>query len=269
MFTPNEIDGDIIITIVIKNRSQTQGGTDVYKNYIFDVYGTLVDIHTNEYEDAAWGKLAQTLSFYDVNYTPQELKETYFSSCELQIRQGLANFKHPEVDVVEVFRHIFENKNKKASKSLATHLAQEFRAATTEYLRVFDGVFDTLTKLKRAGKKLYVLSNAQKCYTRQELTKLGLRGYFKGIVYSSDYKCAKPDATLFNILIDKYKLDKKECVYIGNDPLTDVDGARNAKIDCLWIKTSNTDSQAAPKVDPKYVIHDGNFTEITRLLLKK
>ena len=269
MFATNGIDGDIIITIIIHKSFQTEGGNDMYKNYIFDVYGTLVDIRTNEYEDEAWANLAKTLSFYDVNYTPEELKEAYFSSCELQVQQGLAKFKHPEVDVVEVFRHIFENKNKKASKSLATHLAQEFRAATTEYLRVFDGVFETLTKLKRAGKKLYVLSNAQKCYTRQELSKLGLRSYFKGIIYSSDHKCAKPDATLFNVLVDKYKLDKKECVYIGNDPYTDVEGARNAKIDCLWLKTSHTPADATPKTSPKYVIHNGDFTEITKLLLKK
>lgn len=241
----------------------------MYKNYIFDVYGTLVDIHTNEYEDSAWETLSQTLSFYDVNYNPQELKEAYFSSCEWQIRQGLKNFKHPEVDVVEVFRHIFANKEKKASKSLATHLAQEFRAATTDYLRVFDGVFDTLAKLKRAGKKLYILSNAQKCYTKQELSKLGLLRYFKGVIYSSDHKCAKPDATLFNILVDKYKLDKKECVYIGNDPYTDVEGARNAKIDCLWLKTSHTPADVTPKVSPKHVIHNGDFTEIAKLLLKK
>ena len=241
----------------------------MYKNYIFDVYGTLVDIHTNEYEDKAWEKLAKTLSFYDVNYQPQELKEAYFSSCELQIRQGLANFKHPEVDVVEVFRHLFENKNKKASKALATHLAQAFRAETTERLRVFDGVFETLTKLKKAGKRLYILSNAQSCYTKQELTKLGLRGYFKGVIYSSDYKCAKPDAALFNILVDKYKLDKKECVYIGNDPYTDVEGARNAKIDCLWIKTNQTPQGVIPKTSPKYVVQDGNFREVAKLLLKK
>ena len=229
----------------------------------------MVDIHTNEYEDAAWAKLAETLTFYDVNYTPEELKEAYFSSCELQIRQGLSNFKHPEVDVVEVFRHIFENKNKKATKSLATHLAQEFRAFSTEYIRVYDGVLETLAKLKKAGKKLYIVSNAQSCYTKQELSKLGLRKYFSGIVYSSDKKCAKPDPALFNALIDKHKLNKKECVYIGNDPITDVDGARNAKIDCLWIKTNLTQQDMAPKIAPKYTVNNGDFTEIAKLLLKK
>ena len=240
----------------------------MYKNFIFDVYGTLVDIHTNEYENSAWCKLAETLSFYGVDYTPQELSETYFSSCEWQMKSGAKNFKYPEVDVVEVFRHIFENKGKKAGKSLATHLAQGFRAFTTQYIRAYDGVIETLAKLKKAGKKLYIVSNAQSCYTKQELTILGLRKYFSGIIYSSDLKCAKPDATLFNALIDKHKLDKKQCVYIGNDPITDVEGARNAKIDCLWIKTNLT-PDVAPKIAPKYTVASGDFTEITKLLLKK
>lgn len=241
----------------------------MYKNYVFDVYGTLVDIHTNEYEIATWQKLAKTLAFYDVNYTAEELKEAYFMSCDLQMKQGEKKFQRPEVDVVEVFRHIFANKNKKASKTLATHLAQEFRAFSTERLALYNGVVETLNKLKRAKKKLFILSNAQRCFTRPELVKLGIAKYFAGIVYSSDYGCAKPDPALFNVLTDKYKLDKKETVYIGNDPLTDVDGAKNAKIDCLWIKTNLTDYDQSPKLSPKYEINNGDFTQVAQLLLKK
>lgn len=238
----------------------------MYKNYVFDVYGTLVDIHTNEYELATWQKLADTLRFYGVNYSAQELEETYFASCDLQIQQGKANFQYPEVDVVEIFCQIFANKGKKAGKSLATHLAQEFRAFSTQYIRLYDGVVDTLTKLKKAGKKLYVLSNAQSCFTKTELGRLGLRKYFSGIIYSSDYKCAKPDAKLFDALVKKYNLDKKETIYIGNDGFTDVVGARNAKIDCLWIKTNLTGNEV-PTVPPKYTV-DGDFREISKLLLK-
>ena len=238
----------------------------MYKNFIFDVYGTLVDIHTNEYEEETWRKLADTLDFYGVEYSVAELREAYFSSCELQMTLGKKHFQHPDV---EVFRHIFENKNKKASKSLATHIAQEFRAFSTEYVRVFDGVVDVLKELKRAGKKLFILSNAQSCFTKPELNKLGLLKYFNGVIYSSDEGCAKPDAALFARLLDKYKLNKKECVYIGNDPYTDVDGARNAKIDCLWLKTSHTPFDVQPRFLPKYVVNNGDITEVSRLLLKR
>ena len=241
----------------------------MYKNFVFDVYGTLVDIHTNEYNLDTWQKLANTIAFYDVNYTAEELKETYFMSCDLQMRLGKDKFKHPEVDVVEVSKHIFENKGKKATKTLATHLAQEFRAFSTERLRVYPDVIETLKQLKRAHKKLYILSNAQRCYTKPELEKLGLIKYFNGIIYSSDYGCAKPDTKLFDIACDKFKLNKAETIYIGNDPKTDVDGAKAAKIDCLWIKSNLTDYDAKPNLPPKYIIENGDFKEITKLLLKK
>lgn len=241
----------------------------MYKNFIFDVYGTLVDIHTNEYDDNTWQKLRDTLAFYGVEYTVGELRETYFGSCDLQIALGRKKYACPEVDVVEVFRHIFENKNKKCAKTLATHIAQQFRAFSTEYMRVYDGVADALKELKRAGKKLYILSNAQSCFTKPELSKLGLIRYFNGTIYSSDEGCAKPDPTLFARLLEKYNLKRNECVYIGNEPHTDVDGARNAKIDCLWLKTSNTPPDVQPLFAPKYTVTSGDIAEVPKLLLKK
>lgn len=63
----------------------------MYKNYIFDLYGTLIDIETNEYDMDAWNKLAVSLSFYNVTYTPDQLKEAYFACCELQMRNGKKN----------------------------------------------------------------------------------------------------------------------------------------------------------------------------------
>ena len=38
MIATNVIDGDIIITITIKNGFYALGDTDMYKTYIFDVY---------------------------------------------------------------------------------------------------------------------------------------------------------------------------------------------------------------------------------------
>lgn len=240
----------------------------MYKNIIFDVYGTLVDIHTNEYELSSWSKLAQTLAFYGVNYTPEELSTAYFSSCELQIKAGKADFKYPEVDVVEVFMHIFANKGKKATKTLATHLAQEFRAFTTDHLRLYPNVKETLNRLRKAGKKLYVLSNAQACFTKHELDKLGLTRYFEGIVYSSEYKCAKPDKALFDAFFAKYPMTKKDTIYVGNDAVCDIQGARNARIDCLWIRSNLTDSDATPSYPPKFIINNGDFKEVFSLLVK-
>lgn len=241
----------------------------MYKNIVFDIYGTLVDIHTNEHELASWEKLTKSLAFYGINYTPEELSAAYFSSCELQMKAGKKDHKYPEIDVVEAFAHIFENKGKKVTKTLATHLAQEFRAFTTEYIRLYPEVKETLAQLRKAGKKLFVLSNAQACFTKHELEKLGLTKYFDGIIYSSDYKCAKPDKALFDVLFTKYKLAKKDTIYVGNDAVCDIQGARNARIDCLWIRTNLTDPDATPSYPPKFIVGNGNFKEIYSLLVRQ
>lgn len=46
-----------------------------YENYIFDLYGTLVDIHTDEEKTELWEKLAQFYGYYGAVYTAEELKK--------------------------------------------------------------------------------------------------------------------------------------------------------------------------------------------------
>ena len=46
-----------------------------YDNYIFDLYGTLVDIHTEENDPLVWKKLALFYGYYDADYSSEELKD--------------------------------------------------------------------------------------------------------------------------------------------------------------------------------------------------
>ena len=47
-----------------------------YTDLIFDLYGTLVDIHTEE-NDLVWEKTAFYFGFYGARYTPEELKAAF------------------------------------------------------------------------------------------------------------------------------------------------------------------------------------------------
>ena len=47
----------------------------MYQNYIFDLYGTLADTHTNEGKHYLWNKLSAFFSAYGAIYTPSELKK--------------------------------------------------------------------------------------------------------------------------------------------------------------------------------------------------
>ena len=94
-----------------------------YENYIFDLYGTLVDIHTDEEKAELWEKLAQFYGYYGAVYTAEELKNAY--ACltgqkEDALRQEMgpdaamkkddAHEAHPEIEIEEVFLAVVSEK---------------------------------------------------------------------------------------------------------------------------------------------------------------
>lgn len=177
-----------------------------YDNYIFDLYGTLADIHTEENDPLVWKKLALFYGYYDANYAPEELKERYAAiiageeSKMKSEKKDDAHEAHPEVQIEEVFQKLFEEKGVKADPTLAVHAGQFFRILSTDYVKLYDGVTDLLEALKKKGKKIYLLSNAQRIFTEYEMHTLGIAKYFDDIFISSTCGVKKPDSRFFSII---------------------------------------------------------------------
>ena len=198
-----------------------------YKNYVFDLYGTLVDIHTDEEAPAVWERLAYFYNYYGADYTGEELRIAYDAIInEMEgVLQGDKHEMYPEIQIENVFRKLFLRKNIKPDHMLAIYAGQFFRVLTTEYIRLYDGVGELLDELKQRGACLYLLSNAQRIFTEYEMRALHIYDCFDSVYISSDYSCKKPDEKFYRILIRDQGLNPKETLMIGNDPKCDIEGA--------------------------------------------
>ena len=60
-------------------RSSRAAGKEstVYRNYIFDFYGTLADIRTDEEKPYLWEKMSEIYGAMGAVYTPEELRQTF------------------------------------------------------------------------------------------------------------------------------------------------------------------------------------------------
>ena len=72
----------------------------MFKNYVFDLYGTLVDIRTNEWKTYLWKKMSEFYGFYQAKYTPMELKKAYIECIQEEEKQyahadGTESRQHP------------------------------------------------------------------------------------------------------------------------------------------------------------------------------
>ena len=240
-----------------------------YQNYIFDLYGTLIDINTNEWSAQLWKKMAILCGYYGAHYTYKELGQAYGRLVERE--KKAAHRRHPEYTVIDikiekVFRRLFTEKGVKPKKALVQEVCEVFRCFSTKYIKLYDGVTELLDTIKTNGGKIYLLSNAQRTFTENELNMLGLTPYFDGICISSDEECSKPDAHYFQILFDRYGLKKEESVMVGNDYLSDIGGAADFGIDSLYIHQS-----ISPKIEGElrstYSVMDGNVYKIIDYLI--
>lgn len=218
-----------------------------YKNYVFDLYGTLVDIHTDEEPDGVWEKLALFYGYYGALYEPEELHIRYRELTQkaenekkgvLLAEPHYAHEAYPEIQIETVFQRLFLEKGVDADLTLSIHAGQFFRALSTEYIRLYEGVRKLLTAIRKRGSRIYLLSNAQRIFTEYELRLLRISEYFDGILISSDYGTKKPDIRFFHALQREYGLKPEECLMIGNDEKCDIAGAKSAGMDTCYVHSN-------------------------------
>lgn len=204
-----------------------------YETYIFDLYGTLVDIHTEENSMGLWKKLAYFYGYYQAHYRPSELKKRYKEL--VSGKESDTHEAYPEIDLCQVFRALYEEKGIIPEDSLVVHTGQMFRVLSTRYVKLYPGTKKMLQELKAQNKKLYLLSNAQQIFTSYELHMLGIASYFDDIFISSDYGIKKPDRLFFYKLLEKHHIDVKSSLFVGNDSKADIEGASNVGLDTFYV----------------------------------
>ena len=210
-----------------------------YENYIFDLYGTLVDIQTNEKKASLWKNMAHIYSMTGAVYTASELRKRYRVLCgqETAAKAAKMGCRESEVEILldRVFEKLFTDKGVCADKGQVYQTMITFRSLSLCYIRLFEGVPELFLRLKEAGKKCYLLSNAQRTFTEAEMKLLGIYGSFDGILYSSDAGVKKPSENFYHTLFQKYCLKKESSVMIGNEYQADVLGACDYGIDSIHV----------------------------------
>lgn len=203
-----------------------------YKNYIFDLYGTLIDIHTDEEDENLWKALAKYYRDRGANYRASGIHTGYLKYVKEELK------KSEEIQVEKVFRKLFEKKGVEVSDEVVLETCRFFRDTSTEYLKLYTWSLPILETLKANGKKVFLLSNAQRSFTYHEMEKLDIVKYFDAIYISSDYGVKKPNAKFFQTLIEKEGLDVSECLMLGNDQTCDILGAQGVGMDTWYVHTN-------------------------------
>lgn len=234
-----------------------------YKNVIFDLYGTLLDIHTNENKAYLWEKMSELFRAYGAYYTPASLKKAYLEYVHLFESQ--LDGPYPEIQLELVFYQLLRDKGIEADPALISHIGITFRTISRSRLTTYPDTIELLSELKKHHFGIYLLSNAQHMFTEPEMMMTGLISFFDGILYSSDAGCKKPDPNFMELLLQNWNLDRDTCIMIGNEAASDVAVASACHMDSIYLHTNLSPAQEdAP--DATFRIPDGDHKKILSFL---
>lgn len=220
----------------------------MYKNYIFDFYGTLVDIHTEEEHSSLWRQMAELYSVYGAEYTPAQLRQAYLDACQQaeKVLKEETGYEYPEIDLQKVFVTLLEtapgyHPTKKILdvEAWSYDIANTFRVLSRKRFHTYPHTIETLKKLKEAGCHVCILSNAQKCFTMPEMEQSGVLPYIDSVYLSSEYQMRKPQKEFLAELIEKEHLLKNESIMIGNDCFSDVAIAVKNQMHSIYLDTGS------------------------------
>lgn len=241
-----------------------------YANYVFDLYGTLVDVRTDENKPSLWRFMSDFYAVYGCLLDPEALRLAFWrtDASERAALPRRSPLDCPEIRIERVFlRLLFETPSRPSAAPLAGHpvdfwrrwhardpepvlqtlldgdwavaAANAFRIHSRDVLRPFPDTLPTLRELLRRGKRLFLLSNAQAVFTLPELALTGLLDFFPVRRISSETGVMKPQREFLESLLRGERLDPRETVVVGNEMQSDVAVAIRCGVDAVYLNTSH------------------------------
>jgi len=145
---------------------------------------------------------------------------------------------------------------------LARAIAKDFAELRGRRYYTFPEARSVLTALK-ADFDLAILTNGAPELQWSKVHASGLESLFDSVTVSGDYGIGKPKKEIFDIVMAKHP-EAKGFVMVGNSLTSDIRGARNAGIPCVWYEQG--DEPKDVPVKPDGVIR--SLSELPRVLNK-
>jgi putative hydrolase of the HAD superfamily len=117
---------------------------------------------------------------------------------------------------------------------------------------VDEGARPALTRLRAEGLTLALVSNTMRTpgvTLRRVLDRFGLLDCFAHTTFSDEVGIRKPDPEIFALTLRAIQVDPAAAVHVGDDPVLDVAGARQAGLRVIQVTTASLKALGARRPD--------------------
>tara|TARA_B100000427_G_C15479496_1_gene582272 strand:+ start:570 stop:1280 length:711 start_codon:yes stop_codon:yes gene_type:complete len=209
------------------------------KAVLFDLYGTLAG-----FEPSRFLIQSQVVKKYNLFLTQQGVSKGYFLADKFMAEQ---NAVKPVRSMNQIEKENFFARYEQLVLSgdaldvnldLCKKIFKELQQVSYSMV-LYPDVIDSLIKLKSLNFKLGLISNMDKLGS-ELLNEFKLSEYMDICVTSKEANVEKPDPQIFNLALSKLNIKPEEAIYVGDQILSDVEGASNAGMTPVLLDRENS-----------------------------
>ena len=117
-----------------------------------------------------------------------------------------------------------------------------------------EGAYDIIKYLYDKGYQIYIITNGIVELQKPRIINSKIANYISDIIVSEEVGISKPDAKIFNVLLDKINIKSSEVIMVGDSLEKDIKGAKNANIKSVWYNPCNKENKT--NILPDYQIKE-------------
>ncbi len=212
-----------------------------HKHIFFDLDHTLWDFEANT---------RLTLqSLYD-DFDLQEHLRVDFRSLErafhIVLNQLWTQYNHNQITKAEIREKRFRNIAKVLNRpelAFSDEVEEAYWYRGTRQGALIPHTKEVLTALQKHGYRLHVLTNGFQDSQAVKLETSGIAGFFDTVTTSESTGEKKPSSIIFEYALQTAKVTSPKSLLIGDNPETDLLGAKNAGWESIFFNPKNASSQ--------------------------
>ena len=183
------------------------------KAVLFDLDNTLIDFM----------KMKRMAS----NAAASAMVDAGLSSGKKELAEELfAFYRKNGIESDDVFERFLMEKYGRADLRILAAGINAYLKEKYEHMKPYPGVKEMLAELKKKGLKLGVVSDGLRLKAWMRLNEAGIDGFFDVVVTFEDTNKKKPSPEPFRKALDELKVKPAECLFIGDWPEKDIEGAK-------------------------------------------
>ena len=192
------------------------------KSIVFDAYGTLFDVNSaaEKCKDQIGDKWEGFANFWRTT----QLEYTWLRS----LMKRHKDFWEVTEDSLDKSMKVFN-----IQSSMRNELLDLYKK-----LSVFPEVLGVLEDLKKRKFKLCILSNGTPALLNELVKINNLNDFFDNVFSVEQVGVYKPDSRVYDIPLKKYKIKKKEVVFLSANTW-DISGGGNFGYNTIWVNRNN------------------------------